>query len=56
MSLEDLNAAMIVEFQRIGSREPIDNVMQTQFGVTGVTTLPAEQYQPLLDAVRAIPA
>lgn len=52
-----LNEALRIEWQRLGgTREPIDTVMRDQFGVNSITDLKAEQYQPLLDAVRAVKA
>ena len=53
MTVEQLNEALVVEFRRLGSREPIDNAM-AQFGVTSVNALQPVQYQPLLDVVKAI--
>jgi len=55
MTPEELNEAMIVEFRRLGKRDPIDTVL-AQFGVSGVTQLEPAQYQPVLDAIKAIPA
>ncbi|AUR82100.1 hypothetical protein NVP1021C_37 [Vibrio phage 1.021.C._10N.222.51.F9] len=53
MTPEELNNALIVEFLRLGNREGIDNAM-AEFGVTSVNDLKPEQFQPLLDKVKAI--
>lgn len=53
MTAEQLNAAFMVEFKRLGAREPIDAVL-TQYGVSGVQQLTPEQHQPVLAAVRAL--
>lgn len=53
MTPEELNNALVVEFQRLGGREGIDNVMR-ELGATSVTDLPVEHYQTLLDKVRAL--
>ena len=55
MTPEELNNALIVEFQRLGSRDAIDAAIR-ELGATTITDLPAEQYQPLLAKVQAIPA
>jgi len=55
MSAEEMNTALVAEFSRLGSREPIDTAMAT-LGVTSVADLAADQQQALLTAVRAIPA
>jgi len=53
MTPEELNAALVVEYKRLGSRDAIDNAM-AELGVTSVTALLPEQYQPLLDSVKSI--
>jgi len=53
MTDEQMNAALVAEFQRLGGREGIDKVM-AEMGVTGVAGLNAEQQQQLLTAVKAI--
>lgn len=55
LSDEDMNKALVAEFKRIGSREPIDKVM-TEMKTSGVSGLTAEQQQELLVKVREIPA
>jgi len=55
MTPEELNNALVVEFQRLGGRDAIDAVIR-EFGAATITDLPAEQYQPLLAKVQAIPA
>ena len=55
MTPEELNKALVVEFQRLGGREAIDAAIR-DFGATTITDLPAVQYQPLLAKVQAIPA
>jgi hypothetical protein len=51
----ELNAALVAEFRRIGSREAIVKVM-SDFGVVSVNELEIEQYPLLLAEVRAIPS
>lgn len=55
MTPEELNAALVVQFNRLGGREGIDQEM-AKIGASSVNQLTSEQYQPLLDAVQAIPA
>lgn len=55
MTPEELNNALVVEFQRLGGREAIDAAIR-ELGAVTITDLPAEQYQPLLAKVQAIPA
>ena len=55
MTPEELNYALVVEFQRLGGRDAIDAALR-EFGATTITDLPAEQYQSLLAKVQAIPA
>jgi hypothetical protein len=49
----ELNKALVVEFRRLGSRDGIDQAM-AEFGVTSVNDLKPEQFQQLLDKVKAI--
>jgi len=53
MTPEEMNAALVAEFKRLGGRDPIDQAM-TQFGVTSVADLSGEMQQKLLATVRAI--
>lgn len=53
MTAEELNTAIVVEFQRLGGREKIDAEIQ-KFGVTGISELPADKYQELLDNVKRL--
>lgn len=53
MTPEELNNALVVEFQRLGGREGIDNALR-ELGATTVTDLAVENYQTLLDKVRAL--
>lgn len=53
MTAEELNAAVVIEFQRLGTREPIDKVL-TEMGATGISTLPAERYAEFLDKVKVL--
>lgn len=56
MTMEELNAALVEEFKRLGgNRAPIDKVLNEQFQTQSVRNLKPSQYQGLLDAVRAIP-
>jgi len=50
---EEMNAAIVAEFKRIGAREPIDAVM-TAMGINGVNECPAEKQQELIAAIKAI--
>lgn len=55
MTPEQLNEALVAEFQRLGSREPIDTVMRAApFNAQSITDLSAEQYAPLIAAVQAV--
>lgn len=55
MTPEDLNKALITEFQRLGSRDPIDVVMRAApFNAQSITDLTPEQYAPLIAAVQAV--
>ena len=55
MTPEDLNKALVAEFQRLGSREPIDAVMRAApFNAQSITDLSVEQYAPLIAAVKAV--
>lgn len=54
MTVEELNEALVNEFNRIGSREPIDKVLREQYEVASITDLKEEQYQGLIDAVKAL--
>lgn len=57
MTPEDLNKALVAEFQRLGSREPIDTVMRAApFNAQSITDLTPEQYAPLIAAVQAVKA
>ena len=53
MTAVDLNAALVEEFQRLGAREGILAEM-AKMGAKSVNDLEPEQYQDLLDAVRAL--
>jgi hypothetical protein len=53
LSAEEMNNALVAEFKRLGSREPIDQAM-ANLGVSSVVDLPADKQQELLAAVRAI--
>lgn len=55
LSDADMNDAVVVEFNRLGSRDTIMETLKT-FGVSGVSGLNADQQQQILAAVRAIPA
>lgn len=55
MTPEELNALLVTEFKRLGGREPIAAVMgAAPFSADSITALAPEQYQPLIDAVRAL--
>ena len=56
ITADELNAGLIAEFKRLGDRQLISNVMAAApFNAVGITDLTAEQYAPLLAAVKAIP-
>ncbi len=53
-SPEDLNAALVNEFQRLkGNREPIDMVLR-KYGAQNVSQLKPEQYDTVIKEVRSI--
>lgn len=55
MTIKQLNEILVAEFARLGNnREPIDKILREQFGVVGVSALPAEKYSELVAAVRAV--
>lgn len=55
ITVEQLNAALVVEFKRLGGREGIDTAIAAlNGGNKSVTTLPPAQYQALIDAVKAL--
>ena len=57
LSPEELNAALVAEFTRLGSREPIDAVMRAApFNAQSITDLTPEQYLPLINAIRTVSA
>jgi hypothetical protein len=53
MTAVQLNDLMIKEYQRLGSREPIDAVLKS-FGVTGINDLDPSHYQAVIDALKAV--
>lgn len=53
MTPEELNAALGVEFGRLGGREPIDAAMR-DMGVSSIHDLQPEQFTVLLDKVKAL--
>lgn len=53
MTPEQLNAALVAEMKRLGSRDPIDNALKAM-GVSGIQELPAERYAELLNNVKAL--
>lgn len=53
MTPEELNAALVVEFGRLKSRDPIDAVMR-EMSVSSIHDLKPEQYDELLTKVRAL--
>lgn len=55
MTPEELNNALVVEFQRLGGRDKIDAAIR-ELGATSITDLSADQYAPLLAKVQALPA
>jgi hypothetical protein len=55
MTADELNAALVTEFKRLGKRDPIDAVLR-EFGVQSITELKADQYQAVIDKVKAVTA
>ncbi|MDC0600093.1 hypothetical protein OAO65_02165 [Flavobacteriales bacterium] len=53
MTPEELNAAVLVEFNRLGTQDGIRAVM-AEMGVSGLTDLNPDQYAELLAKVRAL--
>lgn len=53
MTMEELNAALIQEFHRLGGREGIDKAI-ADHGAKTVTDLDPTKYQAVLDAVKAL--
>lgn len=53
MTPEELNNALVVEFQRLGGREAIDAAIR-EAGATTIADLPSSQYQVVLDKVRSL--
>jgi len=52
MTAEELNAALVKEYQRLKSRDPIIAAM-SEMGATAISELKPEQYADLLAKVRA---
>ncbi len=53
MTPDELNAALVIEFGRLGSRNPIDTVMR-EMGVGSIHDLKPEQYSVLIEKVKAL--
>ena len=53
LSPSEMNAKLVAEVNRLGSREPIDNVLK-EFGALKITDLKPEQYQEVLDKVATV--
>lgn len=52
---EELNAALVEQFKRLGSRDPIDQIMRAEpFCAQGLGDLTVEQYGPLIEAVKKV--
>ncbi len=55
ITVEQLNAALVEEFKRLGGRDGIDAAIKVlNNGNPSVTTLPPEQYAALIAAVKAL--
>lgn len=59
LSREEVNAELVVQHKRLGGDQgALDKIMGVikaePFGVAGIDNLTAEQYGPLLDAVKAL--
>lgn len=54
MTAQELNAQLVVEFNRLGGRTQIDRIMVEKFGAAGLTSIPESRYSELLEAVRAV--
>lgn len=54
MSMQEMNEALVAEFNRLGQkREPIDAAIKAN-GATSISDLKPELYQKVLDEVRAV--
>jgi len=53
MTPEELNAALVIEYNRLKSRDPIVAAM-SELGATSIYDLKPEQYSELLSKVRAL--
>lgn len=52
ISVDELNAKLVEEYNRLGSREPIDEVLR-EFGVQSISNLKPESYAEVLAKVAA---
>lgn len=53
MTADELNAALVTEFKRLGNRDPIDAVLR-EHGVQSITDLKPDQHSSVIDKVKAI--
>ena len=53
MSPEELNTAIVAEYNRLGNREGIDKVL-SEYNVTSVTTLDPAVYTEVLNKIKAL--
>jgi len=53
LTIEQLNEALVTEFNRLGGRDGIDQVLQ-QNGATSISTLQPAMYNTVLAAVQAL--
>jgi hypothetical protein len=54
MSLEELNAGLVAEFHRLGSRDMIEATIKGFCGETSASNLSPSDYQAVLDKVKAL--
>ena len=57
MTVEELNAGLVIEYKRLGSREKITAIMgAAPYNAVSITNLTPDQFAPLLAAIQAVPA
>lgn len=58
LTVNDVNAILVEQYKRLGATpeamEKIQGLMKTQFNANGVSDMSAEQYAPLIEAVKAL--
>lgn len=54
MTPDELNKALVTEFNRLGDRAPIDKIMREQFGCQSITELDSSKYHELIKMVKMV--